>query len=110
MKYARSGETVPAGRKTVPGNGANVHATDAFYAASATAGDTAGAYLTAQTGNERKRRRNFYGLSKLAIVELEESDYRRRFFYIALKKVLRFTRKQFSYAVTRCRAVKNDKY
>lgn len=82
MKYARSGEIVPAGRKTVPGNGANVPATDAFYAAPATACDTAGAYLTAQTGNERKRRCNFYGFSKLAIVELEEFNYRRRFFIL----------------------------
>ena len=84
-------ETVPAGRKTVSGNGANVPATDAFYAAPATACDTAGAYLTAQTGNERKRRHNFYGFSKLAIVELEAFNYRRCFLYY-VKKVLRFTK------------------
>ena len=68
-------ESVPAGRRAITGNGANVLSMGAWYVAPQMGIEIADAYLEHNLGDGHESRKGFYEYHKLAIDELEAFDY-----------------------------------
>ena len=68
-------ESVPAARRAITGNGANILSMGAWYVAPHMGMEMADAFLENNLGDGHEDRKGFYEFHKLAIDELEAFDY-----------------------------------